>query len=334
MPPKPAAVRKPERTNRYYDNTMLGTYKDCPRKYFLRHVRGWRSEGTSEALIFGLSWHEAQNVVWTHIANKDVPNEVLRDLAYDAFVATWVGEGLTHPDQWTMADEDRYAPRTPGIAREMLHNYIELRRPMLMKAKVLNIEQPFAVPLFSDKADVWYIGRKDKKMLLNGDVIIVEHKTTSAYKSDGGFRNDYIEGWSPNSQCEGYLYSEQFTDKPARYIWVDAALVHKKVHDKFKFIPLSLTTAAMDGFLWEARDWVQRIESELERSDMIRDQSHMTCFPKNTESCSGKYGLCTYIHLCRAIPRPDLLTEPPPGFIEDRWEPFDVLEMEKIGMKK
>lgn len=320
-------------SNEYYDNTMLSGYKNCPRYYYIRHIKGWRGTGTSAALIFGLSWHSAMNVVWSGYHQLDHDDLIVA--AMRAFNATWTENGMRDMQEWSLEEEEKWSPRTPGTAMEMLPRYIEARKHILDQCKLNAAERPFAVPVFPDKTNVWYIGRMDKDIILNGDRVLIEHKSTSEYKKDGGFKTQYVEGWSPNSQCEGYLYQSYMDKKPARYVWVDAALVHKTVHDKFKFIPIAASTASLDAFLWEMRDWIERIRSEVERLAVSSPKdTHMTSFPKNTESCSGKYGLCSFISICRSVARPDLMKEPPEGFIEEKWEPFDVLQMEKIGMKK
>lgn len=323
-----------KRVNQYYDNTMLSHYKGCPRFYYLRDVRGWRAEGVSAALKFGLAWHSGQNIIWQGYGK--MPNAKLVELAMEAWNDTWVEEGMVSMNEWNMEEEQKWGARTPGTAREMYTQYLVARETTLRAAKLEQCEQPFAVPVFPDDPTIWYIGRKDKKVRINGDVVIIEHKTTSEYRIDGGFKESYLTGWSPNSQCEGYLYDSRVTDKvPARYVWIDAALVHKKVHDKFKFIPISAAMAALDAFLWEMRDWILRIVGEKKRlADQDPSASHMTAFPKNTENCTTKYGQCGFIGICRSIPRPDKLAEPPGGFIHEPWEPFDTLQMEKIGMKK
>ncbi len=327
----PAA--KPKLQNEYRDNTMLSDYKTCPRKYYFRHVKGWRGEGIAIALKFGLAWHSALAIVW--MGWKKMPPEKLLPLAFDAFMTTWVEEGMPSEDEWKLEHEEQYAPRTPGVAKEMLVQYVLARKHILDKAKVHAVELPFAVPIFPDKKNMWYIGKIDVDTTIDGDNIIIEHKSTSEYKKDGGFKTSYLESWSPNSQCEGYLYQSKLGKRPARYAWVDASLVHRTVHDKHKFIPIAASGASLDAFLWEMRDWIMRIQSEMERlPEQDAKQTHMTAFPKNTESCSHKYGLCPYISICRSVPRPDKMNEPPAGFVLEYWSPFDILKMEKIGMKK
>jgi len=110
--------------------------------------------------------------------------------------------------------------------------------------------------------------------------------------------------------------------------------VHKKVHDAFRFIPVSSTLAALTAWLWETRDWVNRVSSELERLDKAEDQKILTAFPRSTNQCVGKYGLCSMLPICRGFNNPSTLDEPPAGFIHDPWNPFDLLHIDKLKLEK
>lgn len=315
----------------FFDNTKLSDYKKCPRKYYLRHERGWRKQGTAAPLVFGLSWHEGMDTVWQGYGK--VSNEDLVELAMYSFGEKWAGEGYKPIDQLDFQDLEMLGARTPMNAKEMFRNYIEQREGILTNMTLVAAERPFAVPLYPDRTDIWYIGRRDKDIIINGDRVVIEHKTTTEYKVDGGFKSSYVESWYPNSQCEGYLYASNIEYGNVKQVWVDAALVHKKVHDCFKFIPVGATFAALDAWLWEARDWVERVESERERLlNMTGAEKVLTAFPKNTEQCCDKYGMCSFIDICRGYPNPEQLREPPAGFIFEPWNPFDLLHIADIGL--
>ena len=114
----------------YYDNTRVSSAKNCLRQYYFRHIRDWVHEGNSPALVFGLSWHEAMDVVWG-AAHSTLSDSQIAAAAMDSFLKTWVAEGFPHWNDMTPEDEDRLAPRTPGVAAEMLSDYIAKRRPMI-----------------------------------------------------------------------------------------------------------------------------------------------------------------------------------------------------------
>lgn len=306
-----------DKTSTFRDNTMLGSYKECPRRFQLRHVLGWRSEGTSLPLSFGLSWHESMDQVWQYA--KKLPQRELHELASLKFLESWEEQGL--PTQLTVEDIEKLSPRTPLVASEMLHKYIESRWKMLQEAELIACEQPFAVPI--PESTAWYVGRLDKVVRYNGQVLVVEHKTTTEYKKDGGFKTAYVEGWYSDSQVKGYQYGGGLFFGTEQ-VWVDAALVHKSVHDKFRLVPVAHQHPLLLEWLGDTRDWNNRIERDLARS----------YFPKNENSCYGKFGACPFLDICRTTADPAKLTEPPAGYVLERWEPFDILGLDKLVNKE
>jgi len=236
-------------------------------------------------------------------------------------------------DEMTVELVDRYSPRLPTVAWSMLGEYIQARKSLFDDMELVAAEQPFAVPLYPDAEKAWYIGRLDKVFKVTGDLIIGEHKSTADYKKDGGFKQQYLDQWSPNSQIDGYLYggTMSYPDENLREVWVDAALVHKSVHNQFKFIPISRATSGLDHWLTETREWVRRI---LDSEFTLDGEGLDVAFPRNTNQCIGRYGRCSMYDICRTTPDPSQLTEPPAGYLEDRWVPFDVLGLDKLEKPK
>lgn len=309
--------------NQYYDNTMVGCYKECPRRFFLRHVKHWRREGIALPLVFGLSWHSAMDVVWEYVhkvARKDLPS-----YAMAKFLDTWTENGMN--DELSVEDQVRLAPRTPGIAHEMLAKYIDARWDILTGCELMSSEQPFAVPI-PGMEKVLYIGRMDKVIRYNGGTIPIEHKTTTEYKKEGGFRETYLNAWHSDSQIKGYQFGGGMFFDDLHQVWVDAALVHKTVHDKFKFIPVAHQLPLLKEWVDDTREWITRINNDLMR--FKNDGLVPGVFPKNENSCFGKYGACQFIDICRTQHNPDSLTEAPAGYIVEKWEPFSILGLDKL----
>lgn len=313
-----------EQQNKCYDNTKISAYKTCPRSYFLRHVLGWRPVGTGIALIFGLSWHDAQDIVWEH--GKKFSQSDLAELSFIAFQKTWEDNGM--PLDIPLEMEARYLPRTPSIAHEMLYNYIDQRWNMIQRCEVVAIEQPFAVPL-PGMPGHWYIGRLDKVVDFNADRLVLEHKSTTAYATVGNFRTDYVDSWFMSAQVKGYQFGAGLFYQNVDAVWVDAALVHKKVHDAFKFIPVSHNFTLLQEWIEGTKSWVAQISKEEETYEK---EGCLTPgnFKKNEESCFGKYGPCPFIDICRSVADPSQLREVPGGFVYEPWEPFDILGLDKL----
>lgn len=284
----------------------------------------WRPEGTGIALIFGLSWHDAQDVVWGY-AKKFTQAETAA-IAFEAFKKTWAENDL--PVDIPLEKLGYYEPRTPGIAAEMLYAYTEQRWKMLQECEVVAIEQPFAVPI-PGLPDHWYIGRLDKVVDYNAQRLVLEHKSTTAYATVGNFRSDYVDSWYMSAQVKGYQFGAGLFYGDINAVWVDAALVHKKVHNAFKYIPVSHNFTLLEEWLTGTRAWVETISAE-EENFKAAGKLLPGMFKRNDESCFGKFGPCPFIDICRSIPDPSQLDAPPPGFVEEKWEPFDVLGFNKL----
>lgn len=313
-----------DKTNEFYDNTMLGSYKECPRRYFIRHVLGWRKEGLAMPLTFGLSWHDAMDVVWTYA--KQVPQAELPRLALAKFIERWEEQGL--PGEPDIDQATAMGARTPGTAHEMLHNYVAKRWAMLQEAALVACEQPFAVPM-PGMEGVWYIGRLDKVLDYQQQRLVIEHKTTSEYKIDGGFKTQWVEGWYSDSQVKGYQFGGGLFFENLTQVWVDGALVHKKVHDAFKFVPVAHQFPMLEEWITDTRQWVTRVQRDTAQwnaNRVLKDGN----FPKNENSCLGKYGACQFKDICQSVADPSKLDSVPQGYKEERWEPFDILGMDKL----
>lgn len=320
---------------RLYANTRLSTYKSCPRKWLFTYVLGWHPDRKSLALIFGSGWHAGQEVIWARAKESLTSPEAVAEAAYEAFCKTWIDAGLPHPDELTPDEIEDFTPRTPMIAKEMFYNYIEARKHIFSDEtfEVLAIEKPFAVPLDPHDDTLWYIGIWDKVFKFRGQIVVGEHKTSSAYAKSGGFQRSFLDSFSPNSQIDGYIMAAHliYGSKVAG-VWVDAALVHKQHHDTFKFIPVDRHFTQLDAWLWEQHFWIDNIEGNLavlkERADANLD--YLAAFPKNTNSCSD-FGGCTYRDLCSMVANPMKLEGTPLGFKKDFSNPFQNLNLAELG---
>ena len=309
---------------RYDDNTRISAYKDCPRKYFLRHVMHWRSSGTAMPLVFGSSWHAAMDLVWLHA--KTLPPDDLVAAGMAGFYEKWIEEGM--PEDMDSAQLEAIGIRNPGVAEDMLHCYIADRRSVLQNCTLLSGEQGFAVPL-PNMDQCWYVGKLDKVIEYQGQKLVIEHKSTTEYKKDGGFKSQYIEGWYSDSQVKGYQFGAGLYYPGLTQVWVDAALVHKTVHDAFRFVPVAHSFPIIKEWLDDTQSWIgsmQADEQYFEREGKLTPGN----FRKNENSCMGKFGPCPYLDICMTTPDPSALEGPPEGYIVEPWEPFKILELDKV----
>lgn len=310
---------------KYFDNTRLADYKSCPRKYFLRHILNWTpsAERTAPALVFGGAWHEGVDVIWGQAKQIGLQNVV--QSAYEAFLKYWTDHEF--PDVVSIEMMDEFGARTPMTAKEMFYNYVVKNAAIIHNAEVESIEKPFAIPL-PGLDNVFYIGRMDKVIKLNSRRTVIEHKTTSLYRIQGGFDPQYLDSWWTSSQVKGYLFGGTMLYGEVHDAWVDCALVHKKVHDAFRFVPISHGTDIIKEWIVTTATWSKEVIEATKRWE--GGESVLSTFKKNEDSCYGKYGPCPFIDICRIHADPTKLDGPPPGFEVKKWEPFTEDDLQNI----
>lgn len=308
--------------SRYYDNSSISTYKECPRKYFLRHILGWATDSGKEApaLVFGSAWHAGLDELYKE------PTSINRlENALTGFSKEWEARGYSL--DMDIQEMESLNPRIPGVAAEMYENYISERANLLERCTVLAIEHPFATPI-PGLDDVYYVGKLDKVIEWNG-IHILEHKTTTMYSIQHSFQPLYVESWGSSSQIKGYQLIGQVTFPGLQDVWVDAALVHKKIHNAFKFIPVSHSDYLLKDWLGDTVQWIVEIIKEENHYKEIGDLEP-GMFRKNEDSCFGKYGTCPFLSICNTIENPAREENAPLGYKKEFWQPFDILHLEKL----
>jgi len=277
-----------------------------------------------------------QDHVWTVLCgDHSTETNNLVEGAMEVWTSSMLEEGANLDP---MANVGNF--RNFGVAKEMIKQYIIQRREFLESIELIACEQPFAVPL-TEEADLFFVGRLDKQFRLKGRVYVGEHKTTSLYDKKAKFRKNFIDSFSPNAQVDGYLYSGFLTHgKEFKGVWVDAALVHKTVHDGFRFIPIEKPLSMLDSWHHDTLYYIRRIQEEKRKLAEIREndpesEDHvLRCFPKNPDACQDFGRNCTYREECVFEGNPERILVPPEGMIVQKWEPFDELRLETLGLKK
>lgn len=316
-----------------YDNTRVSCHRNCPRRFYWRHVRHLAPGLTKPALAFGSCWHTAMDAVWkVGTENNLMPDDIVANFGYAAFCEQWETE-YEYPMYENMSPDQRieFGFRHDDTAFHMLHNYVVNRRSFMNRMKLIEIEQPFAVPIDPDDPNLFYVGRLDKVVEWEGRIWVIEHKTTSSYRKNGYFSPTWVDSFSPNSQVDGYLHALHmlYGDK-AKGVLIDGALVHKTVHEGFTFIPIERAMNQLDAWLWEVLYQIRVIQNDLKHYENFADAPFLPAFPKNTNSCIEFNSQCSYMDLCKFLPNPSARMEVPQGFREEKWEPFKTLGIDKL----
>lgn len=317
----------------------------CPRLYWLRHHE-WLTEADAKIwFAFGGAWGSAMDVIWKLCCGKKFNKNHVAELAFEAFVAEWVKRGEKDPDDIDDDELERIKFRNPATAHEMIFYYIERRTGMFQQPSIqlLSVEEPFAVPLMKENVDILYGGRWDKIIKLHGSIRAIEHKTTTAWRYPRNLREEYLKSFLPNNQIDGYIYAGRMKyGRQFNNVYVDIALVHKSQHDVFELLPIDRGPGDLEAWLWDTWYWVNEIERNLEASKTVKPSDpYMHAFPKKTASCYRFPHNCQFLPVCSTMSNPmGIKARPPkdnygnPIFRIEKWDPFDHLKLDKIGLKK
>lgn len=326
--------------NQFFDNTKVSTHRNCPRKYYYRHVEHLQGDGKSPALSFGLGWHDANDVMWAGLQAQENHVDIIKK-AFLKWHERWTEDGFPGMDSISPEEEKELKARTPTTALQMIEAYVATRGNQIgpgAEFELIAIELPFAVPIYPDREDIWYCGRLDKVVRdRHGGIYIIDHKTTAMYKREGGFRAAFLDSWSPDSQMDGYafaahmLYGDEF-----KGVYIDGALVHK-TQTEFCMIPVRRGIEQLDCWLWETRKEIESIKENMMQLKNAQGKTFMPAFEKHTDRCFDYAAPCIYTDLCKGSANPYMELRNhglPMGFIQEEWSPFDVNKLNEIGMER
>ena len=141
------------------DPTKVTEHYSCNRKYFYQYILGWRPEAANNHLIFGTSYHVAQEYLLTHDYSVE---SVMK--AHGALVADY----RQHLGPET---DELYKPKTPDNALIVLNAY----------AKEFQKDLELWKPIYTEIAG--RINLTDDQVLYFRMDSILRHKTKETIKS-------------------------------------------------------------------------------------------------------------------------------------------------------
>jgi len=304
-----------------WDSTSIGMMKVCPRLYQYVMLEGWSPRDESVHLRFGSEYHKALE-------------------EYDKAKAA----GLSHDDamsctvQYTMEFTSDFAPdesikagkyknRKTLIA--LIIDYLDHFADDPCQTYILSDGKPAVELSFRfelewgpkieaddvftygcDPQPYLLCGHLDRVVEFNGDLLVLDHKTTVTTISDYFFRQ-----FEPNNQMTLYtLAGTVILDTPIKGIVIDAAQIMLSEPNRF-----------VRGFTYRTKDqlaeWLDDLKVLLAQAEGYALAGY---WPQNDGSC-GMYGGCKFRGICSKSPsvretflRSDFIKLAP----EDRWDPL------------
>lgn len=290
-----------------FDNTSLSIFKDCPRKYELTVLQGWRPKTEAPPLVFGKLLHRGLEIYDLEIFSGQ-PHQIALRLAVLKLL-TLTSEKLEDGTLrfWTTDDPTR----TRRTLLQALIWYCEHFREDVLKTHKLPDGKPalelsfrFEIP----GTHFFYCGHIDKIADYGPHgIFLQERKHTKT--TIGSY---FFEKYNPNSQVTGYIAAAQ-------------VLIHQPVHGA---IIDAVQTAV--GFARPARGIETRRQEQIDEwledtihwMKLVDEAAQAKKFPMNTESCH-KYRGCQFRGVCRSSPgvRQALLET---DFVKRFWDPLKI----------
>lgn len=289
-----------ENVTPHLDNTKRSCFVTCRRKYYFQYIKNYKTFYGSNALRYGLVWHEGMDKYYNHIKLHGWTKD--GGALQAAFTAM--------KDEWELisAKENYYSDyRTLENCFTSFLQYVQHFNQDELMLKVINTEEPFKIlmkpnsdeeyAMFKDLKEFHFTGKIDMEIELNGQLWINEHKTT------GQPLDTQVNRLNRSAQVMGYHYAKSRMRKdgviPAGVLMTVHHLSCRKSTAKgnegnygtpkidFRRVPQIFSENDIEqwriAFLAVALD----IQKEIERN--VWPMCHDACF---------NYGACPFLSIC------------------------------------
>lgn len=283
-----------------WDYSTLSSFQTCRKKYYFEHVRHLKPKLKGAALEFGGALHLALDAYY---GNDDKEASLI--LAKKAF-----------SDNWKDREGDEIRTVENGI--KMLEHYA-------LKYK----HEPYKVIGKPETGFVFFIGdilfggRIDLPVEWDGNLWIMEHKTTTRLSSS------YFSQYELDKQVTGYIIAaeEYFQRKVYGCIvnvlepWKEVirkSVKTKQPEDHFARSPITRSIMLKDRFKLNVQRIVRDIKWCEENDEYMEAEKKEVCHYYNRP--------CPYLQLCKYGEDERVINN---DFIVEPWEPFKVVESEE-----
>jgi len=297
------------------DSTKLkDDFQTCERKYFYRHLLGWKSSLPNNDLTFGEAAHKAKEYLWLH----GYSNESIKG-AFEEFLRVY---RPVFPED----TDEIYGGKTPDGWLQAMIGYVDKYADDFDKYEVLYTEIAGTVPV--DEKRVLHF-RMDSVLeeKSSGRKVSMDLKTKGSSFSGKNamvWENSHLLSIQNGTytHCLYCLYPEE---EVKGMIFDGVGVWRTKTEYKTDYFRASayLSPRQMNVWLWEVIDILDRMEFEMERLASCKDSDEiMMAFPRRTENCTKYFRLCPYHDFCLTWSNPlQHCFEPPIGFEIDFWNP-------------
>lgn len=275
-----------------WDSTMLGYYKDCPRKYYYYMVLGIRPKGTGHHLLFG-QYYQA--------ALETYAKEKVRNGSHELALREAVLRGLRLSVSYVPPEIDTKKTRA-NLIRTIIWKLDHFQNSPLKTITLHDgtpaVELSFRFGIGAEVMDGYEIllcGHFDELVDFNGDAFVLDNKTTG-----GSIGPYYFKQYSPNNQMSLYTIGGKMVYQiPCKGVIIDAAQIMVGFSEFARGFAYR-TEGQNEEWLDGAVEWIHRARDNALL--MLEDPTKPDkAWPMNDKHC-GDYGGCPFMGLCDKDP--------------------------------
>jgi hypothetical protein len=311
--PSPEPGQYSDAIGRSVDNTSLGMYMECPRKYYYGMVLNYRKSeaaGTTPSLGYGTTWHK---ILEAHY--KSGGDQTLVELAAEA---SWQDHG--NPD------DHRTLERAKSAYRAYLERWGDHRAEGTAWGRTVGWPENPLVEIVTEVS--WpgclhpYTVKIDRIFEHQGLYYVEDHKTTS------GLGPFFFQQFDPSNQMMGYAkVAGLVTGLPIAGVRINAHGI-LKTQNKFERSTVMYSPERLEEWSRNYNHWINRLEissRQVALSSIKDPEGSMisAAFPRNFNACAAKYGQCQYSGVCTMPARLRARTLEA-EFVRNPWNPLEL----------
>lgn len=270
------------------DNSMMVTFRACPRKWFYQYALGLRPRGSKIDLVAGAAFAAACEHVRRGVYERKLSMEDALQAALPHFMR-----------EWGDTETPSHSPKTFNRMWEAVQLYFkhhnpltDVVQPIFVNDKcsaewTISLELPFKHPITNEP--IIYGGRFDLLGKYKDEaMVIVDEKTTKQ------FGDSWARQWSVRSQFMGYSWAMQQSGYNVNMVMVRGIGI-MKTDIRFQTAMTTFNQSTIDR-------WYEATLRDLDRMLNYWEQHHADTFHRGYHAAYGdactSYGMCPFSTPC------------------------------------
>jgi hypothetical protein len=270
------------------DSTSLGTFKECPRKYYYSIIWGYQPVHQSVHLTFGLLLHKGREIYYSARSKSASHDDALDEALEWGLKVTW-NSSLKRPWISNSSEKNRHTFLRSLIWYLDKYGENDPLETVILKdgSPAVELKFEFDSGFMSQGGErVRFCGWLDRLVKVNSEIYVSDLKT-SKHQLDGNF----FKKFSPDNQFSMYSSAGQIVfEQPTRGLILDGLQVIV-TDTRFQRGMVDRSPQYLEEWLDGQHFWLSQMESCAQQQK----------WPQNDKSC-GNYLGCEFREVCSKSP--------------------------------